>query len=301
MDRRQRLSIIRQYSGKVLHPELFQPQLREEWFDPQLWCAHRENTPEAWRALLQEHLPGEVFSFKMFSEAFLNMLVGEIFNFYASGLPAQRPNSMNNYGIVLNAIGLDPLIGALQKMLQPLGELLWPGPGSMWDSHHCFIVRYREGEDLGLDMHTDDSDVTFNVCLGLEFSGAGLQFCGHMGAANHRKHTYTYKHVKGTCVCHLGRKRHGADDIKSGERLNLILWNHSTTYRQCAEYLSPPYTGEEGPPDEVCVSYRHDRDYGIFKEYPEGKENNKGLGWCPPKPYEYAGFKPDSDPVEDGS
>ena len=27
-------------------------------------------------------------------------------------------------------------------------------------------------------MHTDDSDVTFNICLGLDFQGAGLQFCG---------------------------------------------------------------------------------------------------------------------------
>lgn len=35
---------------------------------------------------------------------------------------------------------------------------------------------------------------------------------------------------------HLGRKRHGADDITSGERLNLILWNHSSEFRGSAEY-----------------------------------------------------------------
>ena len=91
-------------------------------------------------------------------------------------------------------------------------------------------------------------DVTFNICLGLDFDGAGLQFCGLMGASNHRKHTYTYKHVKGTCVCHLGRKRHGADDITTGERLNLILWNHSSTYRSSAEYESPPYNKEDRMP-----------------------------------------------------
>jgi hypothetical protein len=28
----------------------------------------------------------------------------------------------------------------------------------------------------------DDSDVTLNVCLGREFEGAGLTFCGSMGA-----------------------------------------------------------------------------------------------------------------------
>ena len=36
------------------------------------------------------------------------------------------------------------------------------------------------------DMHTDDSDVTFNVCLGKDFKGAGLQFCGNQGAPDHR-------------------------------------------------------------------------------------------------------------------
>jgi len=299
----QRLDTIRKYSKKALHPELFTvpPAWKEEWFDPGFWKAQQENTEEAWRAILQEHLTGEVFSFKIFTDTFCEELLEEIFAFYASGLPARRPNSMNNYGIILNEIGLEPFIDQLQRSLQPLGELLWPANGgSVWDGHHCFIVRYREGEDLGLDMHTDDSDVTFNVCLGLEFAGAGLQFCGIMGAGNHRKHTYTYQHVKGTCVCHLGRKRHGADDISTGERLNLILWNHSSTYRQSDDYRSPPYSVEEGPPDEVCVSYTHDRDYGIYKEYPKGKEQFKGRGWCPPKPYEYADFKPDAEQVMGG-
>ena len=29
----------------------------------------------------------------------------------------------------------------------------------------------QEGRDRALDMHTDDSDVTFNVCLGKDFEG----------------------------------------------------------------------------------------------------------------------------------
>mmetsp|Transcript_62000 Transcript_62000/g.134411 ORF Transcript_62000/g.134411 Transcript_62000/m.134411 type:complete len:566 (-) Transcript_62000:110-1807(-) len=298
-----RLTTIGQYSKLALYPELFETpaKWRDEWLEPSFREAIKLNTPEAWRAILQEHLTGEVFSFKIFTDLFLQKLTAEIFNFYESGLTARRPNSMNNYGIILNEIGLEPLIDELQRMLQPLGELLWPGPGSVWDGHHCFIVRYRSGEDLGLDMHTDDSDVTFNICLGMDFKGAGLQFCGLMGAANHRKHTYTFQHVKGTCVCHLGRKRHGADDISEGERLNLILWNHSSAYRQSNDYKHPEYKTEQGPPDQVCVSYTHDRDYGIFKEYPMGKEKFKGRGWCPPKPFEYPDFKADAEKVEDDS
>lgn len=296
-ENRQRLTTIRKYREKVLHPELFEEplRLRPEWFDPAVWSAHQVQSPEAWRSVLVEELPGEVFSMNLFTEQFCNLLLEEIFNFYESGLPAKRPNSMNNYGIILDEIGLEPFIDQLQVMLQPLGELLWRSAGSLWDSHHCFIVRYREGEDLGLDMHTDDSDVTFNICLGLEFEGAGLQFCGVMGAANHRRHTFTYHHAKGRCVFHLGRKRHGADDLTKGERLNLILWNHSSTYRASEEYRSPPYVQEEGPPDQVCVSYTHDRDYGLFKPYPAGKSHFEGRGWCPPKEFEYDGFKPDCE------
>eukprot|EP00928_Gymnodinium_smaydae_P004187 TRINITY_DN11454_c0_g1_i3.p1 TRINITY_DN11454_c0_g1~~TRINITY_DN11454_c0_g1_i3.p1 ORF type:complete len:522 (-),score=136.21 TRINITY_DN11454_c0_g1_i3:93-1658(-) len=291
----QRLSTLRRYAEQTRHPELFgAPKLRQEWFDPAVWTAYQAGTAEAWRGVLTEELPGEVFSFRLFTDAFCEMLVEEIFNFYASGLPAKRPNSMNNYGIILDEIGLELLIDELQRLLQPIGDLHFRGAGSLWDGHHCFIVRYREGEDLGLDMHVDDSDVTFNICLGLDFAGAGLQFCGVMGKDNHRKRSYTYQHRKGVCVCHLGRKRHGADDITTGERLNLILWNHSSTYRASDEYQNPPYVKEAGAPDAVCVSYTHDRDFGNFKEYPKGKEEHRGRGWCPPKPFEYEDFKPDA-------
>ena len=46
-------------------------------------------------------------------------------------------------------------------------------------------------------MHHDDSDVTLNVCLGKEFTGATLSFCGGFGESLHRKHTHTYTHQKG--------------------------------------------------------------------------------------------------------
>ena len=74
-------------------------------------------------------------------------------------------------------------------------------------------------------MHMDDSDVTFNVCLGRTFTGASLAFCGQFGQADHRRHQTSYSHVKGSCVVHLGRQRHGANNITSGERVNLIIWS----------------------------------------------------------------------------
>ena len=69
--------------------------------------------------------------------------------------------------------------------------------GAALDRHHSFIVKYEPGKDLGLDMHTDNSDVTFNVCLGKKFTGAPLNFCGVLGQSNHRRFTFKYKHVMG--------------------------------------------------------------------------------------------------------
>jgi hypothetical protein len=118
-------------------------------------------------------------------------------------------------------------------------------------------------------MHVDNSDVTFNVCLGKEFTGSGLAFCGYMGEPAHRHLSHTYTHRKGRCVVHLGRRRHGADDIASGERMNLIIWNHNLAYRASRAYVDlqrqRAYAREAGPPDLQCLSYTHDRDYLEYK------------------------------------
>mmetsp|Transcript_3748 Transcript_3748/g.14735 ORF Transcript_3748/g.14735 Transcript_3748/m.14735 type:complete len:620 (-) Transcript_3748:1895-3754(-) len=120
-----------------------------------------------------------VWVFDLFEVETARKLLAEIDCFYASGLPAQRPNSMNNYGVIVNDIGLEPFVTALQRLvLTPIARALFaPGapnnppwgdetlghPGAAFDSHHSFIVKYRADEDPHLDVHTDDSDVTFNV------------------------------------------------------------------------------------------------------------------------------------------
>ena len=171
-------------------------------------------------------------------------------------------------------------------MLGRIARLLFGAEGAQLDRHHSFVVQYAAGKDLGLDMHTDNSDVTFNVCLGREFTGAGLTFCGYMGEARHRQFTHCYRHVKGDCVVHLGRRRHGADNIASGERLNLIVWNHNRAYRNSKPHLElqqqKKYEREAGPPDSVCLSYTHDRDYLQYKEKPTQHAKMTRRPWCPP-------------------
>lgn len=287
--------VAQRYVEFQKHPELFDTETgwRDEWFDPHFLAAVRENTDEAWNSIITEHLPGAVFSCKMMSDKFCEMLIEEVDNFTATGLPARRPNSMNNYGIILNEIGWRPMVDILQDHVLAKISARWWKHIAPFDDHHTFIVRYKEGEDLGLDMHTDDSDVTFNLCLGKEFTGAGLCFCGVMGATDHRKLQHIYRHEVGTVCFHLGRQRHGADDIQSGERLNLIIWNHSSKYRNSSEYNNPSYYKEEGPPDALCLSYTHDRDYGVYKDYSAKNNDFQGRGWCPRRGFEYDGFQPE--------
>ena len=61
---------------------------------------------------------------------------------------------------MLNQLGLEPLISSLQQdHLKPLAAALYKQEGSSLDDHHCFIVRYKADEDVGLDMHEDDADL----------------------------------------------------------------------------------------------------------------------------------------------
>ncbi|KAL3937850.1 MAG: hypothetical protein SGARI_001971 [Bacillariaceae sp.] len=171
------------------HPELFQDEFLESWVHPDLigimqdferYHHHRgkqqqilDDSDSIPRPLdevaiskisskLHVEAP-EVYSFDCLSDHFLEIMNDELNNFYAltkiHKVDVKRPNSMNNYGIILNDIGMRPMISALQQQyIWPLAKVLFPVEGNQLDDHHSFIVRYQANEDLGLDMHTDDSD-----------------------------------------------------------------------------------------------------------------------------------------------
>jgi hypothetical protein len=149
-------------------------------------------------------------------------------------------------------------------------------------------------------MHTDDSDVTFNICLGREFTGAKLEFCGQFGKSNHRQSLTSFNHAKGTCIVHLGKQRHGACNILTGERINLIIWNKSLQYRSLQKSLTlyQLYPKEESKPDLICLSHTHDRDYHLYEGHPgvgsgtnssASSANSNMRPWCPPKGKEHEG------------
>jgi len=152
--------------------------------------------------------------------------VDETENYEKSGLPIDRPNSMNNYGVVLDSIGFRGLMQELmEKYITPFSRFLFAAwNGDKLSSHHAFVVRYKLGEDLELSTHVDDSDVTLNVCLGKEFTGGSLFFHGIKGTPSEGIENFEYVHTPGKAILHVGKHIHGAYKLTTGERINLIVW-----------------------------------------------------------------------------
>ena len=275
-------------------------QIPSEWIAPKYRDAleaHAQGNSTAIRHLMDEVVPG-VFVVEMMTQTFCDLLLDEVDRFEQTPeFPAARPNSMNKYGLILNGVvGLEKTMDILQSQcVAPLGEALYGagkfgfGEGVGLDHHHSFVVAYRAGEDLGLDMHTDACDVTVNICLGKEFQGGELTLCGLRGTnrSKERRHQHTYVHKPGYAIVHLGRQRHGAMDITNGERYNLIMWSKSSQFRQSRNFYHAKARqvdsgGVEDPrenvPDLVCLSYTHDPDYEDWKPYPPGKRPEIGVG-----------------------
>jgi hypothetical protein len=303
-----------------LNPDLFSDEFQQSWFDTEflrfyLLFQRNASISELIQSNHLTEIANNIYSIPCFSLEFCQILLNECERYiqYANrnNIPIHRPNSMNRYGLVLTKIGMNPWITNLQqKYLLPISRKFFPMEASEFTSHHSFIVSYEPQRDRSLDLHTDDSDVTWNFCLGKEFSGSGLTFCGQIGKADHRQYKCSYQHRLGHAVIHLGQQRHGAENISSGERHNLIVWCRNDVYRSSDSYRQNMrhYQKESSPPDRRCVSYTHDRDYILYHEdYPPGKnpfnlsdgqqEDDQEessydlhLPWCPPVRFGYDGI-----------
>ena len=141
---------------RPLHPDLFREEFRQEWLADTFRMAVADGSDGALLGSLREEVPGRVWSFDMLKPEVCGWVLDELENYERSGLPVNRPNSMNNYGVIVNQIGMRPLIDDLQrKCIGPLARLLFPVQGSKLTSHHSFMVQYKKGEDLGLDSAPD--------------------------------------------------------------------------------------------------------------------------------------------------
>ena len=172
-----------------------------------------------------------VYSFPLFAPALCRMMLDEVEHFSRSGLPSSRPNSMNNYGVILDDLGLSPMLAELRtSLLIPAiaRHLYAEHGGATLDGHHAFVVQYSMDTERDLGFHYDASDVTLNVCLGHEFTGGELFFRGRLDEPSTHDEDLNYAHVVGRAVMHIGKHRHGARALTSGRRANLIVWMRSS-------------------------------------------------------------------------
>lgn len=202
------------------------------------------------KSLLKEVAPG-IFLFDFLPSSFCEKLLEEIDHFEAwckeTNEPVRRPNSMNNYGAILDDFGFEGCLDDLvSQVMNVLSAVVYPYIGATLDHHHGFEVAYEIGKDRDLDMHVDDSEVTLNVCLGREFTDGELFFAGAR-CTHHQRTTRPTEaeavavvHKVGQACLHIGRQRHAATPISSGERYNLILWCRSSKFRRLDTLMDCP-------------------------------------------------------------
>jgi len=75
--------------------------------------------------------------------------------------------------------------------------------------------------------HTDDSEVTLNLCLSDDFEGGELNFWGERGLQDVGKYMTSYTPEAGRAILHPGRLMHSVSEVTAGERHVLIVWARS--------------------------------------------------------------------------
>ncbi|KAL7556124.1 hypothetical protein ACA910_020206 [Epithemia clementina (nom. ined.)] len=76
--------------------------------------------------------------------------------------------------------------------------------------------------------HTDDSEVTLNVGLGLpNFEGGALEFRGLRGTKVEGQLVDSIQPVEGRALIHAGRHFHNVTPVTKGDRYALIIWARS--------------------------------------------------------------------------
>ena len=218
------------------------------------------NHPELWdwitwkQALLSDFATDEwvstvevladgIYRISIFNPDILNKLALEIeaLELWAieRRVSLQPPNSMHDYGIEMTLIGLDKVLQrftievADKIVLELFPEVRDEGV----DHHHAFSVTYGTTHNRSLGFHADDSEVTFNFCVGGEFVGSDLYFQGrrcfnHMQTDHRPEEHVEIEQIPGTCIVHAGLHRHGVLPILQGSRRTLIVWTKSSRFRE---------------------------------------------------------------------
>ncbi|XP_015256512.1 PREDICTED: 2-oxoglutarate and iron-dependent oxygenase domain-containing protein 2 [Cyprinodon variegatus] len=244
VDRRRRLceasaerSAAIKSTYQPLHPHVY--HLQESYLNAEFkqiveFCRSGAACEAGLLGLLEEAGAPRVYRLPVFERKFCQELVEELEHFELSSAPKGRPNTMNNYGILLNELGFDDgFITPLRELyLQPLASLLYPDCGGRClDSHKAFVVKYALKEDLDLSYHYDNAEVTLNVSLGKEFSDGNLFFGDMRQVPLSETECTEVEHRVTEGLLHRGQHMHGALPISRGQRWNLIVWMRASQER----------------------------------------------------------------------
>ncbi|XP_071943889.1 2-oxoglutarate and iron-dependent oxygenase domain-containing protein 2-like [Antedon mediterranea] len=136
--------------------------------------------------------------------------------------------------VLMNELGFDDnfITPLRQNYITPLARLLYPDcGGDLLDSHKAFVIKYKIGEDLDLNYHYDNAEVTLNISRTSDFTEGSLYFGGmrHVRIEEPQRTEYCHKPTYG--LIHRGQHMHGALPISDGERYNLIIWMRSSKIR----------------------------------------------------------------------
>jgi hypothetical protein len=147
----------------------------------------------------------------------------------------------------LSDVGLDWLVNLLFNLVvQPVSRHLFAeemggGKERSLDWRQAFVAGYSPTPSPSspssaaaprqhLVPHTDDSEVTLNVCLGRDFTGGVLEFGGLRAQPSRHGPTnpdQLYEPQPGRGVIHAGRHFHAVSPVTSGSRYALIVWARS--------------------------------------------------------------------------
>lgn len=187
----------------------------------------------------------DVFSIPILRPEFCQLLQSYIIQFMTIRQQKQEEstddsskdnNRSFNRPIDLDVIGLGWINDLLFHMIiQPISRHLFKSIETIeeLDWRHGYIVGYTATPTdsiprTNLVTHTDDSEVTLNICLSNEndFNGGKLEFYGLRGM-NNNNILGTYQPKIGKSIIHAGRHFHKVTTITSGNRFVYIIWSRS--------------------------------------------------------------------------
>lgn len=199
-------------------------------------------TEDDWQSQIEVLAEG-IYRISIFQPQVLQALADEIASLEEWSkkhqVSLQPPNSMHDYGIEMSLMGLNDLWQHFTtEIADTIVKVLFPElPVGQIDHHHAFSVTYGSNHNRSLGFHADDSEVTFNFCLGGDFIGSDLYFQGrrcfnHLQTPHRPEEHLEIEQIPGTCIVHVGLHRHGVLPILEGSRRSLIVWTKSSDYRK---------------------------------------------------------------------